>query len=305
MIDNSKIKKTARIQLKGRWAIPLAAALASGAVTFLFTTLENNLPDETKIKFIFNIFKYACTAIFSFAVCKICYDLTTKSEPLSFSDYTDSFTMWFKAILIRFWSYLWIGIWCLLIIIPSIFIFILGSGMAIMKHFDMTTMNFKEGFSLENIENSSGTGEFLKIMFTEYLGLGILLIVILIAVFAMYLYKSFQYGQMRYIVIENKNISIRKSMKISIEYMKGHVGDLFKLVLSFIGWIILCLSPSFFKDSLGKIIDPKFASLIISLLTTITTAILNPYMVTSRANFYKIVKEEALLKGKVKQEDFE
>lgn len=305
MLDNSKIKKNALAQLKGRWIIALVSSFASGALKFLLEAIEKLLPDNGGVKFLFTVFKFVSTAILGYAVFKVCLDLTNKSEPLSFSDYTDAFGDWYKAVFIRLWSYLWIILWCILIIVPSSFIFLLSSGMALLKNFDMNTMDFKEGFSFEHIENFTEPAEFFKSMFTQYLGLGILLIVIGCAVIAMYIYKSLQYSQMRFIVQENKNISIRKSMRVSIEYMKGHKGELFTLILSFFGWILLCIAPVFLKKPLVNVVDNKVAELIISLASTILFAFLNPYLVTARANFYKEVKNTALTSGKVKPEDLQ
>lgn len=302
MLDISTIKKNAIANLKGRWSIPLIASFASYAFSFLLSSIEKLLPDNGGVKFLFTIFKYACSAILGYAIFKVCFDLTKKSEPLTFSDYTDAFADWFKAVLIRIWTSLWIFLWCLLIVIPASFIFLLSSGMALMKNFDTETMDFKSGFNFDNILNPE---TFFSTLFTQYLGLAILLIVILFAVLAIYIYKGLQYGQMRFIVLENKNISVRKSMRVSIEYMKGHKGELFGLLFSFIGWFIICMSPVFFKSLIEKVLNPKITELIISLSTTILSAFLAPYLTSARANFYIGVRDAALSSGKVKPEDLQ
>ncbi|MBQ0163213.1 MAG: DUF975 family protein [Treponema sp.] len=299
MLDISTIKKNAIANLKGRWSIALVATFASGAINFLLTSIEKLLPENGGIKFLFKIFQFVCTAVLSYSICKVCLDLTNKSEPLTFADYTESFADWFKAIKIKLWTLLWTTLWCLLITIPATFIFLLSSGMALLKNFDMNTMDFKEGFNLANSD------EFFKDFFTQYIGLAILLIVIIVLILVIFTYKHLQYGQMKFIVQENKNISVRKSMRVSIEYMKGHKGELFGLIFSFIGWIIICCSPAFLKKPLENILDPKVVNLITSLLSIIFFAFLNPYIVTAKANFYKEVRDAALASGKVKPEDLQ
>ena len=51
------------------------------------------------------------------------------------------------------------------------------------------------------------------------------------------------FSQVPYIILEDPNIGIIDAMKKSWEMMKGHKGEYFTLVLSFIGWAIICAIP--------------------------------------------------------------
>jgi len=92
--------------------------------------------------------------------------------------------------------------------------------------------------------------------------------------------KSFAYSQMFYILNEYQNVSVTKSMKISMLITKGHKGELFIMQLSFLGWLILG------AFSLG-----------IGYLWII------PYMEMSFVNAYHAMMKEALESGKLKPED--
>ncbi len=93
--------------------------------------------------------------------------------------------------------------------------------------------------------------------------------------------KAIAYSQMFYIIVEYKDISITKAMRISMEITKGHKWDLFVMYLSFIGWDILSL---------------------------LTVGILNlwllPYKNMTYINAYHSLVKEAIESGRLKPEDF-
>lgn len=76
--------------------------------------------------------------------------------------------------------------------------------------------------------------------------------------------KSFSYAMTPFIMAENPNLTAKEAIRISMERMDGHKGELFWLGLSFFGW---------------------------SLLATLTGGIgyffLNPYMNAAYAAFYR------------------
>ncbi len=92
--------------------------------------------------------------------------------------------------------------------------------------------------------------------------------------------KSFAYSQMFYILSEYENVSITKSMRLSMIITHGHKGDLFVTYLSFLGWGILCTL------SLG-----------------IGFLWLEPYMNMTLTNAYHAMLKEAIETGKIKPED--
>lgn len=56
--------------------------------------------------------------------------------------------------------------------------------------------------------------------------------------------KAFAYSMSVYISNDHPELSVNECIDRSIDMMKGHKWDLFKLYLSFIGWFFLCL-PTF------------------------------------------------------------
>lgn len=96
------------------------------------------------------------------------------------------------------------------------------------------------------------------------------------------LIKYISYSQMKYILLENENVSVTKAMRISMIITNGHKMDLFVTMLSFIGWWIL------------------------SVLTLgIGFFFLNPYIEMTMVNAYHALMMEALETGKILPEDLQ
>lgn len=93
--------------------------------------------------------------------------------------------------------------------------------------------------------------------------------------------KAFSYSQIFFILAENPDIEVSKAMKISKIMTKGFKGDLFVMVLSFIGWEIL----SFFTFEILQLW-------------------LTPYKNMSFTNAYKNMKMQAIRSGVLTAEDF-
>lgn len=92
--------------------------------------------------------------------------------------------------------------------------------------------------------------------------------------------KSIAYSQMYYILAEYPDVSVTKSMRISMIITQGHKGDLFITYLSFLGWMFLCV-----------------------LTFGIGVLWLEPYMNMTLINAYHSLMKEALETGKLKPED--
>lgn len=95
--------------------------------------------------------------------------------------------------------------------------------------------------------------------------------------------KFFSYSQMFMIMNEFENVSVTKSMRISIIITRGHKFDIFVMWLSFLGWDILGL---------------------------LTLGILNflwvtPYKQMTFMNAYHAMMKEALETGRIKPEDLQ
>ena len=92
--------------------------------------------------------------------------------------------------------------------------------------------------------------------------------------------KAIAYSQMFYIIVEYKDVSITKAMRISMEITKGHKWDLFVMYLTFLGWDLL------------------------SLLTLgILQLWLLPYKNMTYINAYHALIKEAIESGRLKPED--
>ena len=81
--------------------------------------------------------------------------------------------------------------------------------------------------------------------------------------------KAFAYAMTPYILEEHPELSANEAIDRSVAMMKGHKFDLFYLILSFIGWGLLCIPT-----------------------LMIGTLWLTPYIYTSMAAFYEDVKAD-------------
>ena len=112
----------------------------------------------------------------------------------------------------------------------------------------------------------SKTGQFIRAFVATFLislaiGVGIVLLIVPGIIFAL------MFSMTMFIMVDDENISAIDAMKKSAEMMKGHKGDLFGLILSFIGWMLLGL-----------------------LTLGILYLWLMPYMNTAMCNFYDSIK---------------
>lgn len=78
---------------------------------------------------------------------------------------------------------------------------------------------------------------------------------------------SLSYSQAFFILVDDDNISASEALRLSKRMMKGYKGKLFCLLLSFIGWILLCC-----------------------LTFGIGFIFLMPYLQTAYANFYEYLR---------------
>lgn len=90
------------------------------------------------------------------------------------------------------------------------------------------------------------------------------------------LIKSFAYALTPFILVDNPELSANEAIDLSQKMMKGHKFDLFWLMLSFIGWILLAI-----------------------LTAGIGLFWLVPYMYTSVSAFYQDVKADYELKNSI------
>lgn len=95
------------------------------------------------------------------------------------------------------------------------------------------------------------------------------------------------YSMTFYIWVDNPDIGINEAISKSIQMTDGHKLDIFKLYLSFTGWIVLTLVPAL-AIGFWSNWSNKYAAVIISL----GMIFISPYIEVSMGTFYtKLVKE--------------
>ncbi len=200
LFDRKKYKHFAKIQLKGRWGVPVLMSIIIGLILSLFqlpainaciktfpllieaettaeTTaemqkiLENSLP-KGYFSNLLSFLEFLVTTILTVAATNVLLKMSRTPEKISFSSFIESLTLWGRAILANIWRRLWIFFWALLFIIPGIV-------------------------------------------------------------------KSIAYSMHNFIICEYPKMSIFKALNISKLITKGHKTELFVMYLSFIGWILL------------------------------------------------------------------
>ncbi len=93
--------------------------------------------------------------------------------------------------------------------------------------------------------------------------------------------KAVAYSMTKYILAENEHIGGKKAIQLSMRITDGLRMDIFVFFLRFIGWAIL-------------------TGITLGLLGIYTT----PYINTSIAGLYHELKQEAIARGAVSEEDF-
>lgn len=285
MFDRKKYKQFARIQLKGRWKVPVLMTLIALVLTTLFSLPEYiNYPYKDLYSVILNgdftdvmIFLYKTestasntpvilpyielfvTLILSFVAARIYIKLSQSPDKISFSDYLQNFNLWGRGILVGLWQILWIMIWCLTVV-PVIFILSF-----IMVLF--TTPQIIAG------------GDINEILMAPSLVLTFIAIILFLIVITI---KSLSYSMTWLIAAEHEKCTVRQALNISKIITKGYKWELFKMFLSFIGWYIL------------NILTLKISSIWVK-----------PYISMTKVNAYHSLLKNAFEENLIHVEDFE
>lgn len=269
--DRKKYKSFALMQLKGRWKPAIIGTIFTLLITVIFTFTQKqtssvsfsellnydyeqlfqyyrNSPEYSAPGIILSIIQTIVSFITEIVLVSFFLIFSRSPDPVALKSYFDCYNKWARGILIGLWRWLWLLLWGLLCV--PIFVLIV---------FLLTLLPSPQDF----------TNYF-------YALLPILLIICCIPI----LIKSLEYSFAFFFVSEFSEIGIRKALRLSITIAKGHRWDIFKLELSFIGWILL-----------GMI---TFGIGMIWLL---------PYYYLSLTNAYHALLQDALETGKIKPED--
>lgn len=285
MFDRKKYKQFAKLQLKGRWTVPVLMTLVALIINVIFSLPEYiNYPYEqllaaiqqgdfyavvnffynsdSKISntpFILSIIHTLVTFVLTFVCVRIYIKLSQSPDKVSFSDYLQNFNYWGRGILVGLWKFLWLIIWSL-IILPITFIcaFII--------------------VMFETPKIMAG-GDINEILIAPTL---ILTVIILVLLTIIRIVKGLSYSMAELIAAEHEKCTITQALNISKKITKGHKKELFLMYLSFILWYLLC------------IITLNIASLWVS-----------PYISMTKVNAYHALLKNAFEENLIHVEDFE
>lgn len=299
MFDRVKFKTNAKAQLKGRFKIPLLASLTIALINLVLSITSTLLQDTEFVATAFSVFQIIATAILNYSFVFLCLKVAKTNTELSYSDFSDGFSLIKPAICGSLWNSLFLGLWSLVFIFPAIIIACIVIGLTVAKTLTNTAF-LPAGESFSEIYN------WVITLFTNYFAFMVLIILLLIASFIFIMIKALQYSQMPVIIAENKKISVRKAMRLSIELTKDNKGNLFLLGFSFIGWFLLASVPVVIIAIIMEFFNSDELSSLFTMITAnISIATIMPYIETSYINAYLNLKESAINLGKLKQEDFE
>ena len=143
MFDRKKYKRFAKVQIKGRWTVPVIIVLLTRIVVSIF-----ELPDYLYIynsgamdslwkgnfsefwailqsqpssptAFPLSMLQIIVAQIFDLAALNVYIKMTRSPEKVSFSSFIEGFNNWGRATLGILWQMLWTFLWMLLFFIPG------------------------------------------------------------------------------------------------------------------------------------------------------------------------------------------
>ena len=105
--------------------------------------------------------------------------------------------------------------------------------------------------------------------------------------------KSFEYSIVPYILADSPELSSKDAFKKAKEMMAGNKWRLFKLNISFFGWVLLCIAPALIVSFALEVLMPEFIyrELCVFLLGLMAIFVM-PYMQAALAEFYMELKNK-------------
>ena len=231
MFDRKKYKQFAKLQLKGRWTVPVLMTLIALIINVIFSLPEYiNYPYEqllaaiqqgdfyavvnffynsdsqiSNTPFILSIIHTLVTFVLTFVCVRIYIRLSQSPDKVSFSDYLQNFNYWGRGILVGLWKFLWLIIWSL-IILPITFIcaFII--------------------VMFETPKIMAG-GDINEILIAPTL---ISTVIILVLLTIIRIVKGLSYSMAELIAAEHEKCTITQALNISKKITKGHKKEKWK-----------------------------------------------------------------------------
>ena len=248
------IKQQAKVLVKGLpgkyslFILPIILSIVNITISYRETTIDSI---DTQVSLSATIFPPLVTFLIAFFTISALYTMLEvvrqERKAVEFGDLMQSFSggrfaKLFVTLLVRN-----------LLILPWAFLFGIGMGLML-------------GVMIVSLEHSEPLGSVGVII--TLLGL-----VLMVAGMILIIWKSNQYSQTEFVIYDqiaqNRYQGPLAAIKESKQLMKGHVFELFKLYLSFIGWYLLTF-----------------------LTLGLVSIYLIPYMTTTRAVYYQYLLEQ-------------
>lgn len=213
----TNIRKEARESLKGKWIKAIAILFIEAVIIGIVGVVDEAIKDNSIIKPIFTIIEAVIQIPLSFGLIYSFIKLKRNEEV----NYFDFVKIGFENFS-RAWALCFMTLWKMIIPIVCIIVALLLVGI-------MFAVGGVTGIAL-------GAGQ-------QALGIIILAILIYVVAIAYAVIIGLKYALTTYISYDNPDMSAKDIVEKSEELMNGHRGDLFVLILSFLGWSILCYIP--------------------------------------------------------------
>ena len=253
----TNIRKEARESLKGKWGKAIAILFIEAIIIGIISGIEGALKDNSIIKPIISILEVVIQVPLAFGLVYAFIKLKRNEEvnyfdfiKIGFENFSRSWAICFRTLI--------------KMILPIICIIVALILVGIM-------------FAVGGVTGiAMGAGQ-------QALGIIILAIAIYVAAIAYSVIIGLKYSLTTLIAYDNPDMSAKEVVEKSAELMVGHRGDLFVLVLSFLGWAILCYVPLMLAYATILIIP---AAIIFGICTVLAILGLGAYVQTSKVCFY-------------------
>lgn len=159
------------------------------------------------------------------------YQRVWRQADQGMSDVFDIYRNFGAAVSSMIWKSFWISLWGILLI----FTFVLISGMVV----GVMSIGHMMDLPAEILNDSSRLLEFMMndLQFTQRIALATT--IAYVSAFILLMIKSISYSQMEFVVVEHPELGAMRSLNVSKRMMKGHKWEYFKLMFSFLPWMLL------------------------------------------------------------------
>ena len=213
----TNIRKEARESLKNKWFKAIVMLFIEAVIIGIVVSLEEAIKDNSIIKPIFAILEIIIQIPLTFGLIYSFIKLKRNEEvsyfdfvKIGFENFSKSWAIFFRTLI------------KMVLPIVSIIVALILIGI-------MFAVGGVSGIAL-------GAGQ-------QTLGIVIVAIAIYVAAIAYAIVIGFKYVLTTYISYDNPDMIAKDIVEKSEELMVGHRGDLFVLLLSFLGWALLCYLP--------------------------------------------------------------